>query len=78
MATTASEAYAAARKRLDAQLRQITTLLHAHAAKAEPRNWGYAGDLAHVVGILDNAIEFLGGVDLNRVVDELEKGWPKP
>jgi len=64
MATTnATDAYRAARERLDRQIKQIQDLLHAHANKqqADSRNWGFAGDLGHVVDVLNDAIEFLGG-----------------
>ena len=65
MATTnATDAYRAARERLDRQIKQIQELLHAHANKqqADSRNWGFAGDLfGHVADVLNDAIEFLGG-----------------
>lgn len=63
METQATNAYRAARERVDRQIRQIQTLLHAHANKqaAKPENRGLAGDLGHVSEVLDDAIEFLGG-----------------
>jgi hypothetical protein len=30
-------------------------------ATADPANWGHAGDMAHVAGLLRQAVAFLGG-----------------
>lgn len=63
METNATDAYNAARERVDRQLRQVKTLLHAHAgrATANPTNRALIGDLDHVAEILNEAIGFLGG-----------------
>ena len=59
----ATTAYRTARERVDRQIAQIQALLQRHASKqtAAPANWGYAGDVNHVVEILNDALEFLGG-----------------
>lgn len=62
---TAAEAYAA-------RARDITRLLgvlgaqldrHADRARADPRDWGYPGDLGKVRADLVGLVAFLGGID---------------
>jgi len=61
--TTPSDAYAAARQRLDRQMTRLQAHLDRHAslAAANPKDWGPPSDLGHVAEILEDAIEFLGG-----------------
>ena len=61
--TNAHEAYRAARERLDDRLNQINHLVRAHDAQEfrDRKNWGYTGDLNHVIATLDEVVEFLGG-----------------
>ena len=61
--TTANDAYRAARERIDRQIGQINHLVRAHAEKqsADPKNWGFAGDLSRLVEQLNEAIECFGG-----------------
>ena len=47
--------------------------LHERKAKADLRNWGYAGDLGYIKDRLTDAIAFIGNKDaedVNRLVDE--------
>jgi hypothetical protein len=61
--TNASDAYRAARERLDERLKTLDRLLRAHGAKQfrDQSSWGYEGSINHVVEILDEAIAHLGG-----------------
>jgi hypothetical protein len=61
--TNASDAYRAARERLDERLKTLDRLLRAQGAKQfrDQKSWGYEGSINHVVEILDEAITFLGG-----------------
>ena len=62
-ASTATDAYRAARERLDRQIGQINHRVRAHAERQTktPECWAHAGDINHVIEILDEAIAFLGG-----------------
>jgi len=66
--TNASDAYRAARERLDQRLNALNRLVREHAKqqKTEPRNWGFAGELNHAVASLNDLIEFLGGAKETR------------
>jgi len=59
----AHEAYRAARENLDQRLNAINRLVREHAEQQfkNRRNWGFVGDVNHVVELLDEVIEFLGG-----------------
>lgn len=59
---TASAAYAEEQQRIATALESLQAKLKAHAAKAgtDPRNWGFAGDLAHVRELIEQAENFLG------------------
>jgi hypothetical protein len=68
MATASSTLSAAERYALEAavierQLIELKEKLAAHKKRqaADPRNWGYAGDLAHVATKLDELLPALGG-----------------
>jgi hypothetical protein len=70
---TAADAYAA---RLNDIARLMDVLQmeldkHAQAAKADPRNWGRAGDLAKVRGDLITTVAFMAGMDTDQVEDFL-------
>jgi hypothetical protein len=81
--TNASDAYRAARERLDERLKQLDRALRAHGARQfrDQKTWGYSGDLNYVADLIGNALEGLAGAvptpseDLNPIVDDLEKQW---
>jgi hypothetical protein len=58
---SAEQAYAAARERVDSLRARLEHLLDAHQEKhSEWRgDWGYVGDLNHVVVLLADAVGFL-------------------
>tara|TARA_Y100000310_G_scaffold333981_1_gene412675 strand:+ start:24 stop:227 length:204 start_codon:yes stop_codon:yes gene_type:complete len=62
---TADSAYQEHREAIDSHIRAIRALLddHGRAQATEPRNWGYAGDLAHVRGELADIAKGLAGED---------------
>lgn len=66
---TAAEAYAAHRGDLARLLDVLQMELdrHAERAKAEPTNWGFAGDLAQVRSNLIDLVGTLSGVDRAEV-----------
>lgn len=47
---------------------------HADNAKADPKNWGWAGDLGHVRAELIKLVAFLDNTDTETVEDFLEDG----
>ena len=57
------DAYRAARERLDERLNQINHLVRAHMERQSktPESRAHAGDINHVVEIINEALEFLGG-----------------
>ena len=59
----AHEAYRAAREDLDKRLNMINRLVRSHDAREfrDRQNWGYTANLNHVIELLDNVVEFLGG-----------------
>ncbi len=59
----AADAYRDARERLDERLNKLNHFvrIHTEGQFKDKKNWGFVGDLNHVVEILDEAIEFLGG-----------------
>jgi hypothetical protein len=60
---TAADAYLTKVEHIGEQIATLDALLAMHAQRqaADPRNWGYAGDLSGVIGQLKAAIEMLGG-----------------
>ncbi len=58
----ASERYSEQAARIEQQLVQLQERLAAHHARqaADPRNWGYVGNAAHVATKLDELLQFLG------------------
>ncbi len=70
---TAAEAYATRAAEIDAQLKRLAQQLAAHRRdhEANPRNWGLPGDLSHVHEILQEAIDFLGTMDIVGTDDDL-------
>jgi hypothetical protein len=60
---TAADAYTANYEAAVQHLERLQALLASHAERADldPRNWGFAGDLAAVIGQLDQAAAMLGG-----------------
>lgn len=62
MPKTARAAYARRRSQIEAKLARLEKGLEAHHERAaqEPKNWGYAGNLAYVEDLLDQALSFLG------------------
>ncbi|GJQ29725.1 MAG: hypothetical protein HBSAPP03_16090 [Phycisphaerae bacterium] len=66
---TAAETYAARRNDIARLLDVLDQHLanHAEAAKADPANWGHAGDLGKVRGDLINTVAFMAGMDPEMV-----------
>ncbi len=66
---TATEAYAARRNDI-ARLMDVLQMeldKHAEGAKADPRNWGFAGSLGKVRGDLIDLVGFLSNMDPENV-----------
>ena len=61
--TEAAMAYEERRARNEELLGQIDDALEKHASEmeAQPRNWGFAGDLGHVSEGLAEIVKFLSG-----------------
>lgn len=60
---SATERYALEGAVIERQLVELKEKLAAHKARqaADPRNWGYCGDVAHVATKLDEVLQSLGG-----------------
>ena len=70
---TAAEAYAARRNDI-ARLMDVMQMeldKHAEGAKADPRNWGFAGSLGKVRSDLIDLVGFLSNMDPEHVEDFL-------
>ena len=70
---TAAETYAARRNDV-ARLMDVLQMeldKHAEGAKADPRNWGFAGSLGKVRSDLINLVGFLSNMDPEHVVSFL-------
>ncbi len=66
---TAAETYAARRNDI-ARLMDVLQMeldKHAEAAKADPRNWGFAGSLGKVRSDLIDLVGFMSGMDREQV-----------
>ena len=66
---TAAETYAARRNDI-ARLMDVLQMeleKHADAAKADPRNWGFAGSLGKVRSDLIDLVGFMSGMDREHV-----------
>ena len=66
---TAAEAYAARRNDI-ARLMDVLQMeldKHAEGAKADPRNWGFAGSLGKVRSDLIDLVGFMSGMDREHV-----------
>lgn len=76
-AATASSAYAARANQCKEMLSKISQYLEVHAQKQQgnANSWGFAGDLAHVCGQLEEIWEFLTSDDVteSEQLDELSK-----
>ena len=61
--TNANDSYREARERLDERLNKINHLVREHAEKQfkDRKSWTFVGDMNHVIELLDNVVEFLGG-----------------
>lgn len=70
---TAAETYNARRGDIARLLDVLGMELEKHA-KADPRNWGHAGDLGHVRGDLINLVAFVSGMDAEEVAGFLNDG----
>ena len=59
----ADKEYQRMRKVIDSRLKMINRLLKEEdkRQKADPRNWGFVGDLGHIEELLSEIGEFLGG-----------------
>lgn len=66
---SAAEMYAARRSDIARLLDVLQVELdkHAEGAKADPTNWGRAGDLGHIRGDLINLVTFLSGMETEEV-----------
>ncbi len=60
---TASEAYHENWMAIQDQLQKLQTGLRAHKEeqKAEPNHWGFVGDLGTVLGLIQQAAQFING-----------------
>ena len=70
---TAAESYAARRSDI-ARLLDVLQMhleIHAESAKADPTNWGRAGDLGKVRSDLVNLVGFMATMDPEHVEDFL-------
>ena len=70
---TAAETYAARRNDI-ARLMDVLQMeldKHAEQAKADPRNWGFAGSLGKVRSDLIDMVGFMSGMDPEQVVEFL-------
>ena len=70
---TAAETYAARRNDI-ARLMDVLQMeldKHAEQAKADPRNWGFAGSLGKVRSDLIDLVGFMSGMDPEQVVEFL-------
>lgn len=70
---TAAETYAARRSDI-ARLIDVLEMhleIHAESAKADPTNWGRAGDLGKVRSDLVNLVGFMANMDPEHVEDFL-------
>jgi len=60
---TAAQAYEENARAIEALMHTLKNELfrHKHQAAAEPKSWGWCGDLAHVRELLDQAVSFMTG-----------------
>lgn len=60
---TAAEAYEQNARAINALMDTLKHELfrHKHQAAAEPKSWGYVGDLGHVRELLEQAANFMTG-----------------
>jgi len=72
---TAAEAYAEHQRDIAAMLdwMQMALDTHEEAAKAEPENWGLAGDLAEVRRQIKETLAFLSSHDAAQIEEALEE-----
>jgi hypothetical protein len=58
----ANDAYRAAREKLDRRLTELNHAIRVHAERQykDRGNWGYAGDLNHVVEVVDGLLASFG------------------
>jgi len=59
---TAHEAFEARAAEVEAALDRLAAAVGAKREREarDPANWGHAGDLAHVAGLLNQALAFIG------------------
>jgi len=76
---TAAEVYAERRRDIDRLLEWLGQELgkHQRQAKAEPGNWGTAGDLYRIRSCLIEALAGLRGVEVESIEDHLDTDVPK-
>lgn len=58
-ANTAASDYDATVAAVELQLAKLKAKLEAHKAKADPKNWGYSGDLRKVESDLADILAFI-------------------
>jgi hypothetical protein len=72
MVTTAAYRYGEHQKAIAEHLEELAFLLAEHRKKADadPRNWGFAGDLAEIAKRLEGCVKFLNHVEPMRMKRE--------
>ena len=76
---TAAETYAERASDIAAMLDLIGQELKAHKerAAAEPKDWGFAGDLGHIRERLREVLGFISGIDedaIDETFEDIRKG----
>jgi len=71
---TAAETYATRAADIDALLDLIQQQMQVHKeeAAAQPRDWGFAGDLEHVRARLSEVLSSLSGMEEHTITETLE------
>lgn len=61
--TNPHDLYAERQMEVQAKIEQLRIKVETHAMReaADPKNWGYNGDLGHVNQVLDELLEFFRG-----------------
>ena len=68
METNANDAYRAAREKLYQALNRLNHLVRVHDARQfrDRKDWGYVGNVEHVIEVVNEALAFLGGEGVAR------------
>jgi ElaB/YqjD/DUF883 family membrane-anchored ribosome-binding protein len=64
----ANDAYRAAREKLDRRLTELNHRIREHAERqyADRKNWGFVGDINHVVEVIDELVASFGTKEKTR------------